>query len=695
MPLNGIVTSSALRRRLRNRAHLTLRLITCQDNGSERGPVALPVFKTGCSPLCGEAGFDSQALPPLMRHVIIGTAGHIDHGKSTLVLALTGTDPDRLQEEKARGITIDLGFAHTLEGGIALSFVDVPGHERFIRNMMAGVGGMDLVMLHVAADESVMPQTREHFEICRLLRVPAGLVVLTKADLVDEATLDVVRLEVQELVAGSFLEGAPMVAVSARTGAGLAELRRTLAHLGAAATPRPSSGPPRLPIDRVFSMRGFGTVVTGSLVSGRLEVDDELVLLPAGRRVKVRGLQVHGIKEREAVAGQRVAVNLAGVDAGEITRGETLTLPEAVTITRRIDVAVDLLPSAPALRHGARVRFHHGTRELLGRVIVTGGAEIRAGDTAFARIRLESPAVLTRGDRFILRAYSPLVTIGGGTVLDPEPPRRGVRTPAGRARLASLAERGDPADAVAVMVDEAGLAGLPVARLVGRAGVRHENQDALIARLEQSGRAIRFDDRLVSAPHVAAVRQAVVAKAGEYHAGHPLEDGIPREQLRESLFGDAPPALFDRVLTGLQQEGALAARDRVALTSHRLQLGDEDARVRDAILRVMSESGLTPPDRRALAERVTAPPQVVERMTALLVRQKVLIKLGDLLFHETALGRLKTEIQSLKREGSSTAIDVSSFKQRYGISRKYAIPLLEFLDGERVTRRVGDTRQIL
>src|SRR6266545_6123438 len=253
-----------------------------------------------------------------MRHVIIGTAGHIDHGKSTLVLALTGTDPDRLQEEKARGITIDLGFAHTIENSIALSFVDVPGHERFVRNMMAGVGGMDLVMLHVAADESVMPQTREHFEICRLLRVPAGLVVLTKADLADAATLDVVRLEVQELTAGSFLEGAPIIAVSARTGAGLPELRRALAELGAAAPERPSLGPPRLPIDRVFSIRGFGTVVTGSLVTGRLRVDEELVLLPAERPVKIRGLQVHGVKEREAVAGQRVAVNLSGVDVAEI-----------------------------------------------------------------------------------------------------------------------------------------------------------------------------------------------------------------------------------------------------------------------------------------------------------------------------------------------------------------------------------------
>jgi selenocysteine-specific elongation factor len=630
-----------------------------------------------------------------MRHVIIGTAGHIDHGKSTLVLALTGTDPDRLQEEKARGITIDLGFAHTIEHDIALSFVDVPGHERFIRNMMAGVGGMDLVMLNVAADESVMPQTREHFEICRLLRVPAGLVVLTKSDLADEATIDVVRLEVRDLVAGSFLEGAPVVAVSARTGAGLSDLRRTLADLGAATPVRPSLGPPRLPIDRVFSMRGFGTVVTGSLMTGRLRVDEELVLLPAGRHVKVRGLQVHGTKESEAVAGQRVAVNLTGVDVGEIMRGETLTVPDAVTITRAVDVAIELLPSAPALRHGARVRFHHGTRELLGRVVVSGGPAIPPGETGCARIRLESPAVVTRGDRFILRAYSPLVTIGGGTVLDPRPPRKGVRTPAGQARFASLAERSDPFDAVAVMIEESGLAGLPLERLGGRAGVRQEQQDALVARLETTGRAASLSGHLVASSHLAAVREAVLAGVAQYHARHPLEEGIPREELRESLFADAPVAVFEHVLAALQQDGAIVVRDRVALAAHRLLLSDEDARVRNAIVRIVQESGLTPPDQLSLAARVGAPTHVVERMTALLVRQKVLVRLGDLIFHEAALNKLKTDIQRLKREGAVTAIEVAAFKERYGLSRKFAIPLLEFLDREHVTRRVGDTRQIL
>ena len=398
-----------------------------------------------------------------MQHVIVGTAGHIDHGKSSLVLALTGTDPDRLREEKERGITIDLGFAHTTEQDTVLSFVDVPGHERFVRNMLAGVGGMDLVMLHVASDESVMPQTREHFEICRLLSVPAGLVVITKSDLADAGMLDVVRLEIQELVSGSFLEGAPVVAVSARTGEGIPALRRTLADLASTTRRRTSDGPPRLPIDRVFSMKGFGTVVTGTLLTGRLAHDDELVLQPSGRVVKVRGLHVHGKAQGEAVAGQRVAVNLSGVEVADITRGETLTSTDAVTVTRHADVQIELLPTARQLKHGARVRFHQGTRELLGRIVLPDATHLEPGASACVRIHLDAPAALVRGDRFILRAYSPLATIAGGTILDPLPPRRGVRTAAGIARLRRL--RQSEQDAVMAAIEEAGLCGLPLPQL--------------------------------------------------------------------------------------------------------------------------------------------------------------------------------------------------------------------------------------
>ena len=628
-----------------------------------------------------------------MQHVIVGTAGHIDHGKSSLVLALTGTDPDRLREEKERGITIDLGFAHTTEQDTVLSFVDVPGHERFVRNMLAGVGGMDLVMLHVASDESVMPQTREHFEICRLLSVPAGLVVITKTDLAEPGMLDVVGLEIQELVSGSFLEGAPVVAVSARTGEGIPALRRTLADLASTTRRRTSDGPPRLPIDRVFSMKGFGTVVTGTLLSGRLTHDDELVLQPSGRVVKVRGLHVHGKSQGEAVAGQRVAVNLSVVEVADITRGETLTSTDAVTVTRHADVQIELLPTARQLKHGARVRFHQGTREVVGRIVLPDATHLEPGASACVRIYLDAPAALVRGDRFILRAYSPLATIAGGTILDPLPPRRGVRTAAGIARLQRL--RQSEQDAVTAAIDEAGLCGLPLPQLSGRMGVASNQRQALVERLLYASLASEIGGTLVAASRLSAVEEAVVAAVTRYHAGHPLEDGMPREEARERLFARAPLPVFEHVLRVLTDRKRIIARDRIALAGHNVALTHDEARARDAMVETLRAAKLTPPDPSMLATQIGVPLEVVTRIATLLVRRSELVRAGDLLFHESAMKQLKSEIQSLKQSGVTDTIDVASFKDRYNITRKYAIPLLEYLDRERVTKRVGDGRKIL
>ncbi len=628
-----------------------------------------------------------------MQHVIVGTAGHIDHGKSSLVLALTGTDPDRLREEKERGITIDLGFAHTTEQDTVLSFVDVPGHERFVRNMLAGVGGMDLVMLHVASDESVMPQTREHFEICRLLRVPAGLVVITKTDLADAGMLDVVRLEIQELVSDSFLESAPVVAVSARTGEGIPALRRTLADLASTARRRTSDGPPRLPIDRVFSMKGFGTVVTGTLLSGRLTHDDELVLQPSGRVVKVRGLHVHGKSQGEAVAGQRVAVNLSGVEVADITRGETLTSTDAVTVTRHADMQIELLPTARQLKHGARVRFHQGTRELVGRIVLPDATHLEPGASACVRIYLDAPAALVRGDRFILRTYSPLATIAGGTILDPLPPRRGVRTVAGIARLQRL--RQSEQDAVMATIEEAGLCGLPLPQLSGRMGVAPNQRQALVERLVHASLASEIGGTLVAASRLSAVQEAVVAAVTRYHAGHPLEEGMPREEVRERLFAGAPLPVFEHVLRLLTDRKRIIARDRIALAGHNVALTHDEARARDAMVETLRAAKLTPPDPSMLATQIGVPLEVVTRIATLLVRRSELVRAGDLLFHESAMKQLKSEIQSLKQSGATNTIDVASFKDRYNITRKYAIPLLEYLDRERVTKRVGDARKIL
>ena len=552
---------------------------------------------------------------------------------------------------------------------------------------------MDLVMLHVAADESVMPQTREHFEICRLLKVPAGLVVITKSDLADAGMLDVVRLEIQELLSGSFLERAPVIAVSARSGEGIQELRRTLVALASATRRRRADGPPRLAIDRVFSIKGFGTVVTGTLLTGRLAHDDEVVLQPSGQVVKVRGLHVHGKAETEALAGQRVAINLAGVDVGDVTRGETLTRIDAVTVTRHADVQVELLPTARPLKHGARVRFHQGTRELIGRIVLPDITHIEPEETACARVYFDAAAVIVRGDRFILRAYSTLATIGGGRILDPMPPRRGVRTAVGIARLARLLAADE--DAVMAAIDEAGLRGLPLPRLIGRLGVALDQRQTIVDWLKEASLALNIGDVLVSTSRLSALEDALVTAVTRYHASRPLEDGMSREEVRERLFANAPLPVFEHVLCTLVERKRIIVRERIALAGHNVALTDDEARARGAMIEILRAAKLTPPDSSTLATQIGVPADVISRIATLLVRRSELVRAGDLLFHESALRQLKAEIQSLKASGAADTIDVASFKDRYNITRKYAIPLLEYLDRERVTRRVGDVRKIL
>lgn len=637
-----------------------------------------------------------------MRSIVIGTAGHIDHGKSALVRALTGTDPDRLKEEQARGITIDLGFAHLECDGVNLAFVDVPGHERFVKNMLAGAGGVDLAMLVVAADESVMPQTREHFQICRLLRIPAGIVVLTKADLADADTIELAQLEIRELTAGSFLAEAPVVVVSAKTGEGLDHLRRTLVELATSARTRNGDGQVRLPIDRVFSVKGFGTVVTGTLVSGTIRDDTELVVQPRGRMVKVRGLQVHGRRETEADPGHRVAVNLGGIEVSEIERGDTLCTQGGFEPTQRVDGVVEMLADARPLRHGSRVRFHQGTTELLGRVAVSadrGAAvtigEIEPGRSAYVRIRLEAPAVLTRGDRFILRAYSPSVTIGGGLVLDPHPPRVGVRTTAALERYRRLdgPEGNEGVDAaVLAFVQERGESGLLVDAVVSRAGLSAASAGASIKRLLDAGHMVRVGNLLVAPVVLQRLGDRLIDALKAHHAAQPLSEGLPREEARVRLFSRSSPDVFEHVLTTLSTAGKIMVRERLALAGHRVTLSDEESRTRDQIERIFKDAGLAPPDSSTLHTQLNAPAALVERIAGLLQRQKTLVKLDALLFHADALAQLKADVRGLQ---PNARVDVPAFKERYGITRKYAIPLLEYLDRERITRRVGDARVVL
>jgi selenocysteine-specific elongation factor len=633
-----------------------------------------------------------------MRRLVVGTAGHIDHGKSTLVHALTGIDPDRLKEEKARGITIELGFAHATIGGARVAFVDVPGHERFVRTMLAGVGGIDCVMLVVAADESVMPQTREHFDICRLLGVPAGLVVITKADLADEDTRALVALEVGELVAGSFLDGAPVIEVSARTGAGLDVLRQAIEVAAEKVPARPVHGAVRLPIDRAFSMRGFGTVVTGTLVSGQLTVGQDLTVLPSRLPVKVRGLQVHGHAEASGAAGQRIAVNLAGVDVAAVPRGATLAEPGSLAVTRRAEVALDLLRGARPLRQGARVRVHQGTAEVLARVSLAGPErlEVQPGDSALARVRFENPAVLTRGDRVILRAYSPPVTIGAATVLDPLPRVPGIRSSAAYARLERLRDS-DTADVLATMIDERGLTGLDLSDAVVRLGVGRAALDVLVGELVRQGRVARAGERLVDLPALERGAAALGRLVQSTHRDDPLSEGLPRAEARARLFGAVDSAVFEAAVARLVGRGELVDRERLAAPTHRVGVEGPEAEAQAKVEEAYRRGGLTPPDAAALAAQAGVPTDVAARVTTLLLRQKTLVKVDTLLVHREALEQLKRDMAALKPAagGEVVRIDVASFKDRYGMSRKFAIPLLEYLDRERVTRRTGDARVLL
>ena len=658
-----------------------------------------------------------------MKTIVIGTAGHIDHGKSALVRALTGTDTDRLKEEKDRGITIDLGFAHYREeDNTELSFVDVPGHERFVKNMLAGVGGINAVLFVVAADESVMPQTREHFDICRLLQVPRGVIALTKCDLVDQETIELVRLEIKELVEDSFLADAPIVPVSAKLGDGLDLLRSALGKVKQAQGVTTGVGPVRLPIDRVFSMRGFGTVVTGTLVSGKLGVGCELVILPSGHRVKVRGLQVHGVKIEEGEAGSRIAVNLGGIELSDVVRGDSLVAPNCFEITRSFDGILELLSTAKPLRHGARVRFHHGTCEVLGRVAVSGpvsmaptgdqagvlveNKEIRPGTRGYVRVRLETPAVLTRGDRYILRAYSPPMTIAGGVVLDGQPPRIGVHTPAGRRRFEEL--NGTVEDnqhdkglrrAACAMIEEQAGQGLPVTALISRLGVSPDTVDSIVASLESEAAAVRVGNRLVTPATLGECKERLVAALSTYHETHPLSDGLPREEARERLFRQVHQSVFERVLAGLVDDGLIVDRERLALKHHRVSLSADEGKAREAIVEAVLQGGLAPPDMANLSTVAGVNHEVSDRIAKLLTRQKVLVRVGTLLFHMENLQRLKDEVAALSpsdiKGSKPVGIDVGTFKERYGITRKYAIPLLEYLDRERITRRVGRGRVVI
>ncbi len=587
----------------------------------------------------------------------------------------------------------------TSSDDVRVGFVDVPGHERFVKNMLAGVGGIDLVLLVVAADESIKPQTREHFDICRLLNIPNGLVVITKCDLVDRDMLDLVRLEVQELARGSFLENAPVIAASAKTGEGLDDIRNELRRLAGSILARPLSLPFRLPIDRAFVMKGFGTVVTGTLIAGTIHKDEEGEIFPEGRRARVRGIQVHNAAAESAVAGQRTALNLAGVETSEMARGMVLAAPGLFQATQRLDCSLSLLPSARPLKNRARVHFHSGTAETVAEVVLLDTKELAPGMRGYVQLRLAHPGLFLPQDRYIVRQFSPVVTIGGGVVLDNRPGRHRLLDPA-VAEFLSVLEKGDEEERLELLAREAGEAALPM--LTARMG-RSE------AAIEQLGRRLQAKKRLVMlgqpasifihAEHFLQLAGEVVKQLDSFHKSNPLVSGLAREDLRGRIRDRRKPspsvAVFNAVLRQLEKADKIQIDgETVRQAGRTVELDPEEKGARDQMVEAFESAGLAVPAAGAVLAGLKIDRARAAKILQLLLKEKVLVKVAeDLIFHAAALAGLRQLLA--RQKAKSDRINVGDFKELTGLSRKYAIPLLEYLDRERVTRRQGDERIIL
>jgi selenocysteine-specific elongation factor len=631
-----------------------------------------------------------------MKNVVIGTAGHIDHGKSALIEALTGTHPDRLEEERRRGITIDLGFAFLKNSDVSIGFVDVPGHERFVRNMLAGVGGIDCVLLVIAADEGVKPQTREHFEICRLLEIPRGIVALTKSDLVDADTLALVQIEIEDYLRESFLESAPIVPVSARTGAGLENLREELLRVASEVSEKDSSRWFRLPIDRAFAMKGFGTVVTGTLVSGSVAIGDEVELLPAKKRLRVRGIQSGGNSVVRASAGQRTALNLAGVEVADLRRGMTLAAPGQFSATLRADAEIALLATAKkSLSTRSKVHFHQGAAETVAEVILLGPGELKPGESAFAQLVFQEKVFVWPGDRFILRQFSPVVTIGGGRILDAQA-RRHRGNQEGTVKYLAARQKGDRQEILIALLEEAGRS-LTGEELIGKTAWLPAKIAQAAETLKNRGsvRILQMQPlRVALAEHVAENVSELRAAISKFHAENPLAAGIAKETLLAS--GKRDVAIRQAALEELIAKGEVSVSgDVVKRAGATISLTAEETRVRAQIAGLFEKGGVAPAAPAEILKGVAMAPAQARKLLELLLRERVLVKVSaDLFYHASAIARVRGMLGEYKKK-NGPRIGVAAFKDLAGITRKHAIPLLEYLDRTGVTQRRGDERDIL
>jgi selenocysteine-specific elongation factor len=633
-----------------------------------------------------------------LKQIILGTAGHIDHGKTSLIKAVTGINTDRLKEEQLRGITIELGFASLeLPSGQRLGIVDVPGHERFVKNMVAGATGIDLVALVIAADEGIMPQTREHMEICSLLDIKFGMVVLTKVDMVDEEWLELVREEVREFVKNTFLENSPVIAVSSTTGQGLPDFIRSLDDICTQIPDRRNAGLFRLPVDRVFTMKGFGTVITGTLIAGKVSVGDPVMLYPSQITSKVRGVQVHGASVPAATAGMRTAINFQGLDRTQVNRGDMVAMPDSLRSSHMVDVTLHYLPGNPKkMKNRTRVRFHSGTSEIMGIVVLLDRQELAPGDTAVVQIRLETPVTLIRDDRYVLRSYSPVRTIGGGRIINPIP---GKHKPNKKEVLEylSLLTEDDPERILQAQVQAAGYEGRTYADLRVMVNLPdkllEQTLQALLSRkaLIQTDRENRI---FIHQKTFSAIQQEVQNCLTTYHAKHPLKPGIPREELKSRLPADIDGKTFLIVLQQQAKAGVIAIEeDTVRLADHKVALAADQQDLRNRILSALETAGLSPPYFKELCQSLNVAAQQGKEVLDVLIGNGRVVKVKeDLYYDRQTLENLKQKLVDFLL--ANEEITTPQFKDMAGASRKFVIPLIEYFDSTQLTLRVGDTRKL-
>ena len=632
------------------------------------------------------------------KHIILGTAGHVDHGKTTLVKALTGTDTDRLAEEKKRGITIELGFAHlTLPGGQRLGVIDVPGHERFIKNMVAGVGGIDMVMLLVAADEGVMPQTREHFDVCKLLGIERGLVVISKSDMVDEDLLELVTEEIAELVAGSFLEEAPVIPVSATAGTGIQDLLQALDKIAATVVEKPDSGAFRLPVDRAFVIKGFGTVVTGTALSGSLSLGDAVVLAPSGLKSRVRSLQAYGEEREQVFAGERTAVNLHGLEKSEIERGEVLARPESVIPTSMIDIFYTHLRSASSpLPPRSKMLIHSGSAALMGTVVVLNGQELMPGDQAYVQVRMEKPSVMVFNDRVVMRSFARRETVGGGIVLNPNPAKHRLKEYESLLVDFKLLRAGKPGDVVTIMVKQAGVSGLQLYELRAFLNLSAKALGKVVDELLARRAIVRFDNErhiLIAGELFDLQAEKIVAMVLDYHRREPMREGMAKEEIRSRSGLSA--SLFNALLQRLIKTSKLVVdQDLVRDPEHRVHLAVDADKLKADLVSLYHKAGLNFPDYNSLADKLQAESDDIKQIMTILVKEGSLLKVRDGIFLTPEhYEKMRTLVVDFLKENET--MTTQEFKAKIGLSRKYIIPLFEYLDQRKVTARKGEARILL